>query len=217
MPNYLRRTIGIFFLAACFASANLSAYASDSVFMTDAQLAPFQKTLKRVETYLSDMHTIIADFTQIAPDGALSTGRFYMERPGKMRWQYHPPTPILIVSNGSELVFYDYELEQISYLPLDRTVMGFMAREVIRFSDTVGVLNYVEDADSIRITLAQRENPDDGTLTLELTDKPLLLRNMIITDATKQVTSVALNNARFDVKIDGDLFIFRDPRKRKKY
>ncbi len=61
--------------------------------------------------------------------------------------------------------------------------------------------------------MAQRDKPDDGELTLEFSDHPLLLRNMVVRDATNQVTTVSLNHARFGVKLDPELFIFRDPRK----
>lgn len=181
-------------------------------FLSQGELAAHKDTLKRVEQYLSKLTTIVADFNQTAPDGSLTGGRFLMERPGKMRWQYNPPTPILIVSNGSELVFYDYELEQVSTIPLDSTIIGFMAREHISFDDTVGVIDFEEENGVIRVSLAQRKSPDEGTLMMEFSDKPLLLRNMIITDATQQVTSVALNNARFGVPIEPELFVFRDPR-----
>ncbi|MDE3060750.1 MAG: outer membrane lipoprotein carrier protein LolA, partial [Pseudomonadota bacterium] len=91
-----------------------SAHATDTNFLTSSHLAPHEKTIHRIEDYLSNLTTIVSDFTQVAPDGTLSTGKFYLKRPGKMRWQYNPPTPILMVSSGSELVYYDIELDQIT-------------------------------------------------------------------------------------------------------
>ena len=181
--------------------------------MAASAVAPHRRTIARLEAYLSQMTSIVSDFTQVAPDGSLTSGRFYLQRPGKMRWQYHPPTPILMVSNGSELVFYDYELEQVSHIPLDSTLIGFLAQDRIRFDGTVGIVDFEERADVISVTLAQLKNPDEGRLTLEFSDKPLALRNMVITDATQQVTTVSLNNARYDVPLEAELFIFRDPRK----
>jgi outer membrane lipoprotein-sorting protein len=191
------------------------AYAAESgiTFLPPAQIAQNKATIDRLQKYLSNLKTVVAEFTQVAPDGTLSNGKFFMERPGKMRWQYNPPTPILMVSNGSELVFYDYELEQVNHIPLDSTLIGFLAQDKISFDDMVGIINLSKNAGVIRITLAQKEKPDEGQLMLEFSDNPLLLRNMEITDATNQVTTVALNNARFGVKLDSRLFEFRDPRK----
>jgi outer membrane lipoprotein-sorting protein len=182
-------------------------------FMSAEQLAPHQKIIDHIQSYLSNMTTIVSDFTQVAPDGTLTSGKFYLMRPGKMRWQYNPPTPILMVSSGTELVYYDIELEQVSHIPLDDTLIGFLAQDKITFDKKVGIVDFSVEAGAIRITLAQRDKPNDGKLELEFSDKPLLIRNMVITDATHQVTSVSLNNARFGLPIDPELFVFRDPRK----
>lgn len=208
---------------ALFALLSLAPFASfaDSekqekpavTFLTDSELAKHAKTIKRVEDYLSSLTTITSEFTQIAPDGSLAGGKFFLERPGRMRWQYNPPTPILMVANGSELVYYDYELEQISHIPLDSTLIGFLAQEKISFGDSVGIIFFEEKAGTIRIGVSQRERPTDGQIILEFSDKPLLIRNMVVTDAGGQVTTVSLNNASFGAEIDKKLFDFRDPRK----
>lgn len=186
---------------------------SSTSFMSFSELAPYQATINRVQDYLSGLTTIVSDFTQVAPDGTLTSGKFYLQRPGKMRWQYNPPTPILMVSNGSELVYYDYDLQQVSYIPLDSTLIGFLAQNKIQFGGKVGVIRYSESGDAIRIEVAQRDKPGDGRLMLEFSDHPLLIRNMVITDSTHQITTVSLNNARFGTKLDPEMFVFRDPRK----
>lgn len=207
--SYRALICGIAFLCAA-----LPARAADTPpFLTEEEIAPHSATIERVQDYLAGLSTVIADFTQIAPDGTLTSGKFYLQRPGKMRWQYSPPTPILIVSDGKEVVFYDYELEQVSHIPLDSTLIGFMAQPTISFDKTVGIREVQETPGVIRITLAQLSKPSDGQLMLEFSDKPLAIRNMVITDSTNQVTSVALNNARFGEELDKELFIFRDPRK----
>ena len=195
------------------AFAGRPALADDTVFLTPAQLTKNEKTIQRIQEYLTQMTTVAADFTQVAPDGTLTSGKFYLQRPGKMRWQYNPPTPILMVSSGTELVYYDIELEQVSHIPLDDTLIGFLAQSPITFDKKVGVVDFSNKAGIIRITLAQRDKPDDGKLQLEFSDRPLLLRNMVVEDATHQVTTVSLNNAQFGLQIDPELFIFRDPRK----
>jgi outer membrane lipoprotein-sorting protein len=183
-----------------------------------AQAATTQKTfsaadkaaVERVENYLSGVKTIVADFTQIAPDGALASGKFYLSRPGKMRWQYEPPTPILMVADGKFLVFYDYELDQTSYIPLQETLAGFLARENVKFGGDVIVTNLETGAGSLRLTVVQKARPDDGTLTLEFADNPLQLRNMKIVDTAGQETTVSLANARYGQKLDNALFVFED-------
>lgn len=166
--------------------------------------------VERVEKYLTGLTTIQADFVQIAPDGGMASGKFYLSRPGKMRWQYNPPTPILMVADGKFLVFYDYELDQTSYIPLQETLAGFLAREVIKFGGDVIVTNINRGPGSLRLSVIQKEKPKDGELTLEFATEPLQLRNMRVVDAVGQETTVSLSNARYGVPLGKELFVFED-------
>ncbi len=189
--------------------------AEKSIFVPASAVENNKYTIERVERYLSGINTIVSDFTQVAPDGSLANGKFYMKRPGKMRWQYNPPTPVLMVSSGTELVFYDYELEQVSHIPLDGSLISFLAQDKISFGGKVGITKFSNEASVIRIEVAQKDKPTEGKLMLEFSDKPLMLRNMVVTDATGQTTTVALQNAKFGAEIDSKLFVFIDPRKKK--
>lgn len=205
--------IGIGILAFAGMTDAFAQEETKSVFLPPSEIERNRATINRLEDYLSGLTTIVSDFTQIAPDGTLTSGKFYLQRPGKMRWQYNPPTPILMVANGSELVYYDVELEQVSHIPLDSTLIGFLAQNPIRFDKTVGIEEIENNAGVIRIKVAMRDKPSNGELTLEFSDNPLLIRNMVVRDANSQITTVSLNNARFGAALEEKLFIFRDPRK----
>lgn len=169
--------------------------------------------IARVESYLSALTTITADFSQVDANGGLSEGKFYLKRPGKMRWQYSPPTPILLVSDGKVIVYYDAELDQVNYVPMDDTLAGFLGKPVIKLdSATTKLTSFVVDGGIIRATIIQKSKPDEGALTLELTDKPLQLRQMRIKDASGQETNIQLQNAEFGRALPDKLFTFEDPR-----
>lgn len=168
-------------------------------------------TLQRIEVYLNSLTTLAADFTQATPDGSIATGRFYLQRPGKMRWEYDPPTPILMVSNGSTITYFDRELAQISHIPTDSTLAGFLARPVIAFSGDVTVDSLTSEAGTVRITFHQTEKTDEGNLTLEFSDKPLTIRSFIVKDSAGQITQVAFQDTHFGRPIDQELFVFHDP------
>lgn len=206
----------IVFFAVLLFTPCVAFAASEAVkFLSDDEVASHTETIKKVENYLSGLTTITSEFTQVAPDGNIAGGKFYLQRPQKMRWEYKPPVPILMVANGSELVYYDSELQQVSYIPLTSNLIGFLAQEKISFSGDVSITSFSEEAGFIRIGVAQREKPTEGNLLLEFSDNPLLIRSMLVTDASGQVTNVALNNAKFGENIDKKLFDFRDPRKKK--
>jgi len=172
--------------------------------------------LGRVEQYLSGIKTILSEFTQGAPNGDIANGKFYLQRPGKLRMEYAPPTPVLIVTDGDTLIFYDRELDQISRISLESTLVGFLAREKVTFDSTVIVTHFEHRNNLIRVSLVQQEHPKDGVLTLEFSDKPLELHTMLVTDNAGQQTTVSLNQARFNIALDNALFIFKDPHLGKK-
>ncbi len=170
----------------------------------------------RIERYLTNIRTITSDFVQIAPDGGSTSGKMFVKRPNKMRWTYDPPTPVLMVTRGNFLTYYDFGLKQVSDIPLDDTLLSFFASEHIRFGETVKVRSLEKEAGILRIRIQQADNPELGTLTLEFTDAPLTLRNFIIRDAQGRVTSVAMTNTRFDEPLPDAIFEFQDPRVRGK-
>lgn len=169
--------------------------------------------IAKVEQYLSGLTTVMADFSQTEPSGKTSKGKFYLERPGKMRWQYAPPVPVLIVSDGKAVTYYDAELDQISYIGIDDTLAGFLAQKDIKLDSPTTRLTHFENVgDTIRATMVQKKKPDEGSLTLELSTNPMQLQRMEILDATGQVARVQLENAQFGKPLDKELFTFVDPR-----
>ena len=181
-----------------------------------AQAAGREKDLERLEKYLNGITTLTANFTQIAPDGGLAGGKFFLKRPGKMRWQYDPPTPVLMVASGSQMVYYDYELEQVSYIPLDSTLGAFLAREHIDLADKfVKIEDFKRSPGALRLTISQASKPEAGKLTLAFSDTPLQLRTLEVLDAQGQTTTVALNDAQFGAPLDDKLFVFQDNRKKR--
>ena len=168
--------------------------------------------LSKVETYLNQLSTIQADFVQIAPGGNVSTGKFFLKRPGKMRWQYDPPVPVLLISNGSVFTYYDYELQQVNEIPLDDTLAGFIAQETIHFDPKVIKVEEVTNENKvIRVRITQVDHPKDGDLTMEFTDAPIQLRNLILKDGKGEMTNVSLSGARYGVALEEKLFEFKNP------
>ena len=169
--------------------------------------------LLRAEKYLNSLRTIRADFTQTDPNGGSATGKFFLERPGKMRWQYNPPVPILMVTKGSSLVYVDYELEQVTHIPLQSTIAGVIAQKTIDLEKDVDIIEVRAGAGSIRIALAQKGELDEGLLVLEFEEEPTMrLSRMVIGDATGQMTRIDLSEAEYNIALDDSLFTFTDPR-----
>ena len=176
----------------------------------DAKYAP---DIARVEAYLSSLTSVVANFSQTSADGSVGAGKFFMKRPGKMRWQYAPPTPILLVSDGKVVTYYDAGLDQVTYIGVDDTLAGFLARKDIKLtSESTRLTRFSSENGLISATIVQTKKPSDGSLTLEISDNPLEIKNMIAVDATGNETRVTLSDAQFGTDLDNKLFVFEDPR-----
>ena len=174
-----------------------------------------EAALYRVERYLNELQSIKATFRQFDDVGNTGTGTFYLKRPGKMRWQYDPPVPVLMVSNGTYLTYIDFEIEQVTHIPLDSTMAGLIANEDIDLNEDVTVQDVRAGAGAIRIVLTPKDDPKEGVLILELKEKPMRLTRMILGDTTGQMTRVDLSDAEYNLPLDDVLFKFEDPRESK--
>ncbi len=166
---------------------------------------------QKAEDYLNGIKTMQADFLQVGPSGDESTGKFYLSRPGKIRWEYEMPSRILIIINGSLVSYYDYELNQVSHAPSGSNLAEFLAHDKILLSGDVKVLSAAEEFGLITITITQSKKTDEGNLTLIFSDSPMMLKKMIVTDAAEKETQVTFENQAFDLSLEKDLFIMKDP------
>lgn len=170
-------------------------------------------SLARVETYLSKLKTMTADFAQLDPNGQKSNGKFQLKRPLKMRWQYNPPTPILMVTRGNFLTYYDYELNQVSDVPMDDTLLSILTRQKIDFRNSnLSVVENFEENGYITVTLEEKNNPQEGSLTMVFRANPMQLQHLIVKDTTQQVTQITLSNIKEGIELADNVFEFKDPR-----
>lgn len=170
-----------------------------------------QRELARVEAYLNTIRTLRSDFLQVAENGATAQGEVTIQRPGRMRIEYAPPTPHLIVATGRFLIYHEKHLKQTSYLPLDSSLAGFLVRDTIRLSGDVTVIGFEKQRGAIRVTLAKTDEREAGTLTLVFSDQPLELRQWTVTDGQGQTTRISLMEPEFGVPVDAKKFVFQAP------
>jgi outer membrane lipoprotein-sorting protein len=129
-----------------------------------------------------------------------------------MRFEYDAPTPYMLLANGTWVIYYDKSLQQTSYLPITSTPAWFLLRENITLND-VTVTKLDRGPGSIRVSMVMTKEPDNGTVTLTFSDKPLELKQWAVTDATGKTTTVVLVDPRLGGPIDPNLFVFREPKK----
>lgn len=195
--------------ALLFALQAAPAFAAETA--GDLELSPEQAAaVSAAERYLNDLKSFTARFVQVATNGGFAEGEVLVQRPGKLRFEYDPPTPILIIANGLSLLYYDKELKQASFIPLWETPLWFLVGEDIRLDDKLRVTEVVEELGTVSITVEDRENADAGKVTLVFSAQPMALKRWRLLDAQGVETQVTLVNPRFGVPIDSDVFDYSD-------
>jgi outer membrane lipoprotein-sorting protein len=171
-----------------------------------------QGDLKRVQDYMNNIHTLQSRFEQISNDGGVATGTLYLSRPGKMRVEYDPPVPILLVATDNRIWYYDKKLEQVSFFDLKDTPAWFLLQDNVSFGGDINVANLERDPAALRVTVTEAKNPSLGRATLVLSDKPLELKKWQIIDAQQKAVTVTLDDPHYGAPLNPSLFYWTDPR-----
>ena len=160
------------------------------------------------------MTTLKAHFVQVSSTGETSEGDLYIQRPGKLRLEYAPPTPVLIVSNGHTMVYYDSKLKQVSHVKLDSTPAYILVQKNMSFSsEKIRITKVHRQPGAIEISLTYAEEENLGEITLVFSEEPFVLRQWKVLDIQGITTSVGLFEIETGMKLDSELFKFKDPRR----
>lgn len=161
--------------------------------------------LQRIAAYMNNIRTMTARFQQFASNGT-STGRLWVARPGRMRFEYDPPTQIALLADAQSVYYWDKELNQTSKYELRQTPAWFFLRDPISFGGEVVVTRFERAGGIIRVTLVESARPEAGSLTLVFRENPLALVQWIVLDQQGKTTTVSLYDTQFGVALDPGMF-----------
>jgi outer membrane lipoprotein-sorting protein len=163
--------------------------------------------VQKVSAYLSSLQTLVGDFVQIGPDGTRAVGKFYIQKPGKVRFEYDPPSPIDVVADGSNVVVHDRNLNTGDMYPLSQTPLRYLLAEQIDLARDTNLIGISQDNTFVSLTI-EEQHILIGThrLVLMFSVKDMQLREWTITDPQGYETTVAVYNLDSSHKPDPGLF-----------
>jgi len=168
-----------------------------------------RRALAEASAYLSSLESLQGDFLQVGPDGSVAEGRFYLRRPGRLRFEYAPPENLLVVADGTWVAVKDSSAAAQRY-PISSTPLGLILANNVNLEEKARVLNVEEQPGSLVIALADRSGEAPGQITL-IFDRPRMqLRQWVVTDVQGLQTTVALRNVETGIRADNSLFVLRD-------
>jgi outer membrane lipoprotein-sorting protein len=191
---------------APFAALARAAAPPTAVAMTPQDAAD----LRRISAYLNGIQTMTARFRQHSSGGGAASGSLWLARPGRMRFEYDPPSPILLIADRFYVYYVDKQLAEMSKVGLKSTPAWFLLREPITFDDLV-VTRLERGENGLGVTVVDPAEPDNGSLTMLFTSQPPALRQWTIVDQQRKTTTVSISGVQFGVALDPELFVYRDP------
>jgi outer membrane lipoprotein-sorting protein len=171
-----------------------------------------EAAIRRVEDYINSIETMRARFIQLNPNGRTVEGSLYLSRPGRMRFEYDPPVAYWLIADGSQVIFYDKELETPTYVSIDDTPLRLLLDEQVSLSNGVRVTRVEHGTGALRVTLVQSGKEEDGTVQITFSERPMEVRKWSMIDAQGVAVHIALIDARYGVELDPRLFVFKNPR-----
>jgi len=151
-----------------------------------------QSLLERARTYLLGLTSAMGRFTQTDPRGHVTTGTFYLRRPGRARFEYDPPSGLVVASNGFRVAVLNRRLGTLDAYPLGATPLGVLLSRDIRIDKNVEVGAVKRRPGGFEIVARQASKRNEGEISLDFNDAPTALAGWAITDAQGGVTRVKL-------------------------
>ncbi len=175
-----------------------------------------QADVKKAEDYLQNLKSARARFVQTTHDGTQLVGTFYLQRPGKLRFEYDAPIEDFVVADGVFIYFYDAELGEQTNAPIGQTLADFFLRKEFTLSDDIKVESLKRAGGFLQIQVSQANDPQAGSMTLAFKEDPFTLAKWRVVDAQGLITEVELFYLKSDIKHPYDLFVYAAPKGAKK-
>jgi outer membrane lipoprotein-sorting protein len=161
----------------------------------------------RVSSYLSSLQTLVGNFVQVGPDGSKTKGDFYIQKPGKVRFEYDAPSPIAIIADGSSVAVRDRKLATQDIYPLSQTPLRYLLSDRIDLLKDTNVVSVTADDLFVSVTIEEKQALiGTSRLMLMVGAKDGQLKQWTVTDPQGYDTTVAVYNLDTSKKVDPGLF-----------
>ncbi len=163
--------------------------------------------LEKVNTYFNSVTTLVGKFVQVGPDGGKTEGQFYMQKPGKIRFEYDPPSPIELISDGDTVAVRDRKLATQDIYPLSQTPLKFLLSDKLDLMKDANVAGIYQDELFVTVVIEEK-NVLVGThrLMIMFSKKDMQLKQWTVTDPQGYDTTVAVSDLDPSKKPDPKLF-----------
>ena len=212
MAQMLKRILlGTMFLAAVgyAGTAQFTASAARSITLTSAD----KSAVDMISDYFNKHRNLQGEFTQIGPRGHVSTGVFFISKPGRLRFEYAPPNPFIIVSDGTWVTVKNKKRNRADQYPLSQTPLDLMLAKRVNLRKDAKIISVGQTGSLSRITLESKSTLTSGQLTIVFDTEKQQLQQWVVIDGKGLRTTVTLDKIVTGVAAKAHLFKVKIPRK----
>jgi outer membrane lipoprotein-sorting protein len=176
------------------------------------------KLIKSAEEYLTGVNTIKAKFIQFSPETSLlSQGEFYLKKPGRLMFNYVQPYRTITHINDTQIIYYDVELDQLSYSKIDNNPLSILLYKDVKLSkNDILKIDDVKTVDNIFVVkLVPIKQDEDGlfaAFSLKFRKSPVELLGILTINSANQTTDVTFSDLQINGEVDDEVFNFKNPR-----
>jgi outer membrane lipoprotein-sorting protein len=164
-------------------------------------------SLNEISSYFNAMTTAEGQFSQITDTGETSTGRLFIRRPGRIRFEYDPPEATLVVVGGGQVAVFDPKSrDEPLRFPLRHSPLNLVLEREVDLAQRDMVVAHFEAESQTAVTLQDAENPDYGFIQLIFTNNPVQLREWIVQDNSGGRTQIVLDSLTEGGRLSNVLF-----------
>jgi outer membrane lipoprotein-sorting protein len=169
--------------------------------------------LQRVSAALNAIRTLKGEFVQVGPNGEIDQGLVYVNKPGRMRFEYAKPSPYLIVADGVSVAVGNSEVKTVDRYPLIDNPLSLILDDQIDLGATTAVSRIERKPGQLIVTAKREDGTLKGQVTLIFAEPTMALKQWVVTDAQGLQTMITLQNVETGVSLNPELFILRDVNK----
>jgi len=183
-------------------AAGSKAGTSQATALSDEQTT----AVDQISAYFNNLDAISGEFTQTNPQGVVAQGVFHIAKPGRLRFEYAPPTPLVIISDGTWLVVKNKDKDRSEQYPLASTPLAMMLSEKVDLLKQSEIISVEKGETTTTVVLKDPDRIIDGSLELVFNTEKGELQEWAVIDGDGQRTTVALEKIVADAEIDPELF-----------
>src|ERR1041385_5642120 len=163
--------------------------------------------LDRISASLNAIHTLKGEFVQQDPNGAEEQGTVYIQKPGKMRFEYKPPSAVLVVSDGIDVAVFNKKLNTADRYPLASTPLNLLLSDHVNLQKSSYVIGLERQPGTLVVHARSNDRRMTGNITIVFSDPGLELKQWTVVDAQGLSTTVSLRNIETGVSLQSVLFL----------